>query len=60
MKTMRSSSAEDPEMKQLSNMLTKIQAIQNPDVVTAQVNKKKASENAFFVLFPPLWMANKK
>jgi hypothetical protein len=47
MKTMRSSSAEDPEMKQLSNMLTKIQAIQNPDVVTAQVNKKKASENAF-------------
>jgi hypothetical protein len=47
MKSMRSSSAEDPEMKQLSYMLTKIQAIQNPDAVTAQVNKKKASESAF-------------
>jgi hypothetical protein len=47
MKTMRSTGGEDPEMKQLTNMLTKIQAIQNPEAVTAQLNKNKASESAF-------------
>ncbi len=47
MKAMRSSGREDPEMKQLSNMLTKIQAIQNPELVNAQTSKKKASESAF-------------
>eukprot|EP01033_Poteriospumella_lacustris_P022023 gene22023-16469_t len=47
MKTMRYTGGEDPEMKQLSNMLAKIQAIQNPDMVKAQISKKKASESAF-------------
>jgi hypothetical protein len=44
MKTMRSS-GDDPEMRQLSNMLGKIQAIQNPESVT--VKKSKEAENAF-------------
>lgn len=47
MKNMRSSGGEDPEMKQLSNMLSKIQAIQNPGSVKAETPKKKADESAF-------------
>lgn len=47
MKSMRSSGGEDPEMKQLSNMLTKIQAIQNPGSVKPETPKKKGDESAF-------------
>jgi hypothetical protein len=47
MKTMNSGSDEDPEMKQLNNMLTKIQAIQNPGLVNATVLPKKENDTAF-------------
>jgi hypothetical protein len=46
MKTMNSSNSNDPEMKQLSDMLTKIQAIQNPQSVKEKP-KKKNEDTAF-------------
>lgn len=46
MKAMNSSGSNDPEMKQLSDMLTKIQAIQNPQSVKEKL-KKKAEDTAF-------------
>jgi len=47
MRTMKSSGGEDPEMKQLSSMLTKIQAIQNPEFAKSQISKKKEPESIF-------------
>jgi hypothetical protein len=46
MKTMNSSGGNDPEMKQLSDMLSKIQAIQNPQSVKEKP-KKKTEDTAF-------------
>jgi hypothetical protein len=37
----------DPEMEQLNKLLTKLQAIQNPEVMTSQTNKKREIEKAF-------------
>lgn len=47
MKTMNSTSASDPEMEQLNNMLTKIQAIQNPESVKVPVTQKREKDSAF-------------
>ncbi|MES2108561.1 MAG: conjugative transposon protein TraM [Bacteroidota bacterium] len=47
MKTMSSGSGEDPEMKQLSNMLTKIQEIQNPESVKPKAKKMTENDSAF-------------
>ncbi|MCR8561947.1 conjugative transposon protein TraM [Mucilaginibacter sp. BJC16-A38] len=46
MKTMNSSGGNDPEMKQLNDMLTKIQAIQNPQSVKEKP-KNKTEDTAF-------------
>lgn len=46
MRTMNSSAGNDPEMKQLNEMLTKIQAIQNPQSVKEKP-KRKAEDSAF-------------
>ena len=46
MKAMGSSGGDDPEMKQLSDMLTKIQAIQNPQPVKEKP-KRKSDDTAF-------------
>lgn len=46
MHTMNSSGGNDPEMKQLSDMLTKIQAIQNPQSVKEKP-KRKNEDSAF-------------
>jgi hypothetical protein len=46
MKSMNSSGGNDPEMKQLSDMLSKIQAIQNPGSVKEK-SKKKDQDTAF-------------
>jgi hypothetical protein len=47
MRTINSGSEEDPEMKQLNNMLTRIQAIQNPGTVKTAVVPKKENDTAF-------------
>ena len=47
MRSMKSSSSEDPEMKQLSDMLTKIQAIQNPQSVSSKPKQKTNDDSAF-------------
>lgn len=52
MKTMNSSGGNDPEMKQLSDMLTKIQAIQNPQSVKEKPQKK--SEDTAFKAIPAI------
>lgn len=46
MRSMNSSGGNDPEMKQLSDMLTKIQAIQNPQSIKEKP-KKKTEDTAF-------------
>jgi len=47
MKTMNSTNASDPEMEQLDHMLTKIQAIQNPESVKVPVAPKIENDSAF-------------
>lgn len=47
MKAMNNNSAKDPQMDQLNSMLTKIQAIQHPDLAIAKAKKKKESDSAF-------------
>ncbi|MHB8206998.1 conjugative transposon protein TraM [Mucilaginibacter sp.] len=47
MMAMNNATAKDPQMDQLNNMLTKIQAIQNPELAKAETKKKKESDSAF-------------
>jgi len=47
MRAMKSSPTEDPEMKQLSDMLTKIQAIQNPQSFKVKPKQKADDDSAF-------------
>ncbi|MDB5937288.1 MAG: hypothetical protein JWQ01_4632 [Massilia sp.] len=47
MKAINTDSGEDPEMKQLNNMLTKIQAIQNPESVKPKAIQKTVNDSAF-------------
>ena len=47
MKNVNSGGEADPEMKQLNSMLTKIQAIQNPESAKAITKKKKDNDTAF-------------
>ena len=47
MKAMNSNAAKDPQMDQLNSMLTKIQAIQHPELAVAKAKKKKESDSAF-------------
>jgi hypothetical protein len=50
MRTMKSNPGEDPEMKQLSKMLTQIQTIQNPGSV--KTSNKKPGDNSPFKAIP--------
>jgi len=47
MKAMSNNNAKDPEMDQLNNMLTKIQAIQNPEMARAGTKKDNNNDSAF-------------
>jgi len=47
MKAMNNNNAKDPQMDQLNSMLTKIQAIQHPELAITQTKKKKESDSAF-------------
>jgi hypothetical protein len=47
MKAMDNNNAKDPQMDQLNNMLTKIQAIQNPELAKTETKKKKEIDSAF-------------
>jgi len=47
MKAMNNSTTKDPQMDQLNSMLTKIQAIQHPELATAKAKKKTESDSAF-------------
>jgi hypothetical protein len=50
MKALDRGNINDPEMEQLNKILTKLQAIQNPEVMTSQAKKKKDTEFPFHAI----------